>query len=403
MPGNLSALIGSLGVVALVVALSSPTSQGQSWSAASEHPVSDIVYSLSALEHHGETWVMAGTAGGVEYTRDGGATWTTETLNTIVFDIQAVGDSMFVLAAGSRGLFRLGPGDDRLVALGFGGHLRVHAVTEVSDGSLVSGGSNGVSRSSDSGASWTDVNPIFTTTCCVGPMVIAGVGEGRTVAWAAVGAPETNNLSLSYSADSGRTWSDSSAAPVGLALFPAVSHTPRHVELVFAGFEYHARATWNDPRVRHETTFEVSGSVYTTSWGLLVSSFSGLFRLDEESLEWTNLFEASPLYALATLPSGRVFVAKPRSVIELVPNITGVEPVASRQMLEIYPNPSIGRVMIRGARPGSQYAVVDILGRTVHRFRGRATQSLDTRSLPPGLYVLIRDSVSTDGTFLVTN
>jgi hypothetical protein len=374
--------------------------RAQAYSIRNEFPVPGTAIELSVLEHAGQTWIMVGTFAGVYYSRDGGSSWVVDSFQAHVTDIEVVGDSMFVLATYPFGLYRLAPSDDRLVFLGNVGHSLATAVAEASDGSLISGGENGVSRSVDGGNTWSAVDPIFSTNYPAQRVLIGRLGQGVTVARAAVGIA----LRLFYSYDQGRTWSDSSSAPIGTYFLPDVVYTPSHVEMHVGDGGFFARTTWDAPLVPFGVSPSITSAVFEPSFGVLVSTVEGLWVLDERSMSLVNLFPDVPLAGVAAAANGRLFVSKSNAVLELVATSTSVDASHRHNDLSVFPNPASSEVVFQGSESGTRYQVFDAIGRAVHAFTGGSgTEVLSTAGLAPGLYFVVSDLRGPEGTFVVVD
>lgn len=73
----------------------------------------------------------------------------------------------------------------------------------------------------------------------------------------------------------------------------------------------------------------------------------------------------------------------------------GVRPV-SDEHINIYPNPSRGNVFISGAKPDGTVTIVNTIGQVVLREKVRTSvMSLNTESLPRGVYILYYDNNKT--------
>lgn len=70
-----------------------------------------------------------------------------------------------------------------------------------------------------------------------------------------------------------------------------------------------------------------------------------------------------------------------------VPDALGIVPTDSLDRLDLYPNPTSGRVILRASQPG-MLTVTDLMGRTVYSTQVAACDILDLSHLPDGIYLM---------------
>jgi photosystem II stability/assembly factor-like uncharacterized protein len=297
------------------------TDNGDSWNPVSPNLADVIIISLAVGP---DDVLFAGTAGkGVYRSTDNGDTWIQKGLDSTDVSSLLIHPNGYVFAGmwvatpsptpttPERVLFRSTDNGETWANTGFyafGGGIVYLAANSIGDIFVVE---SGISRSSDYGASWEQINSGLTD---IGINAIAFNSQGH------VFAGQVNNGSVARSTDNGENWKEFNSGLINFTA-GAIAISPGFVFASHAGFFRSSDfgESWTDVglggRCGQCLAINSKGHIFAGATGGCAPgepSYVGIFRSTDNGESWTeignDLLSDTPVSAIAINSQGHLFV-----------------------------------------------------------------------------------------------